>query len=198
MRYKHIKTWLFVFVGTLAVASGAASFFAQQKTLYNGLEPLKQLKGNFAQTSVLSAQPTTIPQAAAQAAAPEIQTPPAEIPAESQQTAEPQQTPALIKPVSSPCGADEKPVIKNSQISGCTKINTPLQITNYQLSTNSLAPKIKILETQSPKIASTSPASCESQGRFTYTGEDRPGLLYGMCIDCLTTQFAANDGACKK
>lgn len=182
MRDKHIKTWLFVFVGTLMVASSAASFFAQQKTLYKGLEPLGK---NFAQASVFTAADEIQP--AQPAFFPQTETKKSDEPS-PKQTAAGEETPAepFFEPVASPCGASEKPIIKNSQITGCSTIST-----NYKLQTINFNPpalKIKILEAN----------TCESQGRFTYTGEDQPGLLYGMCIDCLTTQFAANGGKCKK
>lgn len=158
------------------VASGAASFFAQKKTLYKGLEPLQW---NFAKASVLTAEEWSAQPAlsSAQIALPPVQAeikPAAEAPLQEQQT---------FEPVVSPCGANEKPIIKNSQIAGCSKENTPV----VSVQNNIPALKIKVLDAQ---------PSCESQGRFTYTGEDRPGLLYGMCIDCLTTQFASNGEKC--
>jgi len=39
--------------------------------------------------------------------------------------------------------------------------------------------------------------SCESKGKFTYTGPDLPGLLYGMCINCETMKFTKNGNRCK-
>lgn len=40
--------------------------------------------------------------------------------------------------------------------------------------------------------------TCESRGEFTYTGSDRPGLLYGMCITCDTKTFAGNGFRCSE
>ncbi len=186
MKDKNIKTWLFIFVGTLAVSSGAASFFAQQKTLYKGLEPLQW---NFTKASALTADEIQPAQLAQPASFSQTEIKKSEEPFQKQIEAV-EETPAKLslEPVASPCGSDEKPVIKNSQIAGCAAVS---------VRSNPPAPKIKILENSSLRENPPSAETCESQSRFTYTGEDRPGLLYGMCIDCLTTQFAANGGKCK-
>ncbi len=39
--------------------------------------------------------------------------------------------------------------------------------------------------------------SCESKGKFTYTGPDRKGLLYGTCIPCETQKFLESGRTCK-
>lgn len=45
---KKIKHWLLVFVATLAISGGIASFFAQEMTLYRGNEPLEKVEGSVA------------------------------------------------------------------------------------------------------------------------------------------------------
>ncbi len=184
MRDKNIKTWLFVFVATLVVTSGGASFYAQKQTFYKGLEPLQW---NFAKASSLTVEENTLE------FLPAVEPKPVEQPQPVSPT--PTNEPKIVaevEPVSSPCRGAGVPIIKNGQIRGCTGAKTTAEVFQDQsTSVVSFAPKIKIIELQAP-------LSCESQGRFTYTGEDQPGLLYGMCIDCLTTEFAANGGKCKK
>lgn len=181
MKNTHKKIWILLSVAALMVSSGAASFAAQKRTFYKGLEPLK---GSFAKASVLDAPATNKTETAEQPAQPVapavLQTPPETLAA--QPPPRPESIPlsqpvSATEPVPSPCGEGQIPTIKNSQITGCSNI---AEQTHYQLPTINYklapAPKAKIIERQ--------PApSCESAGRFTYTGEDRPGLLYGMCID---------------
>lgn len=65
--------------------------------------------------------------------------------------------------------------------------------------------KIKRKQTQKTNIVAQAPApqkpapapTCEEKGSFTYTGPDRPGLLYGMCIACETKQFIWTNGKCE-
>lgn len=174
MKDKNLKTWLFIFVATLVVTSGGASFYAQKQGFYKGVEPQQW---NFAKASALTVEENaTVPNFF-----PAVTEAPTNEPPKTEAKVVAEKIVAEVEPVSSPCRGQEVPVIKNGQIQRCTGTKP--------------APKIKIIELQTPPLQA--PLSCESQGRFTYTGEDQPGLLYGMCIDCLTTQFAANEGRCK-
>lgn len=176
-------------MATLTVTSGAASFYAQNQTFYKGIEPQQW---NFAKASALTVEenataPKFLP---ALLASPVLPAPTNESPeTESRVVAE--KIVAKIEPVSSPCHGEEVPMIKNGQIQRCTGTTPAISFAPKP------APKIKIIEFQSPKTSPAPAPSCESQGRFTYTGEDQPGLLYGMCIDCLTTEFVRNGSKCK-
>lgn len=174
MNDRHAKIWLSIFIFTLAVVGGSASFFASEgKTFFKGLEPLRDV----IPASVLDAPTENAEQVALQI--PEIQT--AQEPFIRTKTA-----------VASPCPPGETPVIKNGKIESCGRkheekkpeLPKPTVIISAPLPPG---PKVRIL---------TLPSSCESQGRFTYTGPDRPGLLYGMCIDCGTNIFIMNGGKC--
>lgn len=197
MSDRHIKIWISVFVFTLAIVGSGASFFATKgKTFYKGVEPLeKQVSGikyqvseveDVVKTSVLHVEE-------------DINEEPPEAIAEPPQA----RTAAVV----SPCPSGQTPIIKNGQVAGCSspeEKKSVLQQVPVKISAPlPPAPKVKILTepniTVNPLQPSTLyplPSSCESQGLFTYTGPDRPGLLYGMCIDCGTNIFILNGGKC--
>lgn len=98
-------------------------------------------------------------------------------------------TPAAPKPVASLCGQNEVPVIKNSQFAGCKMLIVPAETVQpvVQTPATPAAPKV---------TRALQPQTCESKGKYTYTGPDRPGILYGTCITCLTTDFVSHGGKC--
>lgn len=49
--------------------------------------------------------------------------------------------------------------------------------------------------TPTPPPAAT---TCESQGKYTYTGDPKPGMRFvGMCIECPMAQYQANNYTCR-
>lgn len=160
---KKIKIWLSAFVFTLMTVGGAASYVAQKNVLYRGL----QAQDN-AYASVLNSEEISrslplpnVTTVKAQSPEPEkIQ------PKKIKPAAVVQKIYTKINPVKSPCEGGS-PIIKNSQIVGCTVSNITAQ-----------------------------PTTCESNGRYTYTGPDQPGITYGSCIDCETTKYILNKNKC--
>lgn len=202
MKKHHIKIWLAALVISLTAVSVFASYYAQNKTYYRGEErprgandiaSLGDLK-NQLYTSILNVDEkgsesnvgdaeqngTNLPiwhleEKKTGEIADKSAISPATVP----------EIPATPKPVSSLCGKNEVPVIKNSQFAGCKMLSLPAQQAKQAQPV-----KIQVTRTQAP-------ATCESKGKFTYTGPDRKGILYGMCIDCLTTDFVTHGGKCK-
>lgn len=178
MNDRQIKIWLSVFVFTLMAVGGGASYFAQGRTFFKGLEPLReQESGNREQlyASVLNAEAESLEQ-----------TPEEE---DMQEAAVEEKPEPKTQPVSSPCGSGEKPKIKNGEITGCsTEPKNPEPVKQLKP-----GPKVKIIENIEPPPF----PSCASQDKFTYTGPDRPGLLYGMCIECEMNSFIIHGGRCQ-
>lgn len=49
-----------------------------------------------------------------------------------------------------------------------------------------------------PAFNEVDDSTCESEGIWTYTGPDRPGLLSGMCIECSTQDYILSNGTCTR
>ena len=198
MKKHHIKIWLAALVISLTAVSVFASYYAQNKTYYRGEErprgandtaSLGDLK-NQLYTSILNVDENVNDAVKTGTNLPiwhleekktgEI----ADTSAISPATV--RELPTAPKPVAPLCGQNEVPVIKNSQFAGCKMLSLPSQ-SAQQTQPVQIAP---VTRTQAP-------ATCESKGKFTYTGPDRKGILYGMCIDCLTTDFVTRGGKCK-
>lgn len=176
----------------LMAVGGFASYLSQKNVFYKGVEKLEI--GKQMQAAAIFADSSYDALTDANFAAPDA----ANEPAAAQPAAQPTQTQS--QPVEPPCAAGETPVIKDNEIAGCTsnKIKRPQQ---PQTETPNPAPdkvvvSAKSLQTTPEAPLPPPPPSCESQGKYMYTGEDIPGLLYGMCIDCLTTDFVANGNKC--
>ena len=64
------------------------------------------------------------------------------------------------------------------------------------------APAPVILPVVVESVATPAPVkkaeTCEEKGKFTYTGPDRPKLIYGMCISCTTKEYILGNGSCPK
>lgn len=200
MQNKYIKTWLSIFVISLAIVGGTASYAARGKMFYKGIE--KQVSGIRHKVSEL--------EDAAKTSVLHVEEEDSVIPAEAGISSENDITPKM-QPVAPPCVAGENPVIKNGRVSGCSsreekKPEPPPQVPVKISAPLAPAPKVKILSEPSAALQPTinyklstlnpQPSSCESSGLFTYTGPDRPGLLYGMCLDCPANAFILNGGKC--
>ena len=99
--------------------------------------------------------------------------------------------------VAAPCQDRGVPILKDGKIAGCSQDSTLGTVPISAQKALPLAkpgPVVKIIEENS--MEASLPLSCESQKRYTYTGEDRPGILYGMCLDCGTASFIKNGGRC--
>lgn len=218
MNDKQIKLWIGICVVTLMLAGAAVSFFAQKNTFYKGLEPLdvrsaqaSVLNADFMESEDIVSADTEILDKLSQLS-----------PTETLRTLKRNETPQAekIEPVKSFCGQGQIAALRNGKIIGCSleKIEkktpafvipapdrsqgqSPAEI-QHEVPSLPPAPKIKIIDTASPTPApAPAPAlpalpTCESQGFFTYTGPDRPGLLYGMCIQCPTQEFVLSGGNC--
>lgn len=122
MQNKHLKLWLIGSLVTLMIVGAAASFVAQGKNFYKGLEKLtpaqtKAPKFNRnVQTSVLTQDKTDFEELNKKRLGKTVvtQTSPA-APVAPATTNTPQ------KQISSPCEINEIPIIKNSSVAGCAQ-----------------------------------------------------------------------------
>lgn len=191
---KQIKIWISTFVFTLTVVGGGVSFFATRgKTFYKGME--KQVSSvRYQVSAVQDAAKTSV----------------LHMKKEKEEKRE-INIKYQVSAVTSPCSNGEILVIKNGQVAGCSsrekkeKKIEPQPQTPVKISAPPPpGPKVKILKEPSVevnastnyKLPTTNFSSCESKDSFTYTGPDRPGLLYGMCIDCETNNFIIYGGKC--
>jgi len=197
---------------------GAASFFASQgKTFFKGLEGIRDEGSgmrNQGYVSILNVETESFRETLERSFESSTEENASTIIVEENNEAK-------IQPVNAPCSHGETPIIKNGKIESCgRKEIEPQKLPKPKAAKGKPAllpgPKVKILTESSmeasaaPKLPETAslqptilkqvqdnlPPSCESQGKFTYTGPDRPGLLYGMCIDCETQKFIWSNGSC--
>lgn len=199
---KNIALWTSLGLGSLVLFSGLISFTAPKSVFYKGLDEL----GSQAQASVLSA-PTHLDSAVADGInfndivkenSARVATPVSETSAPTSINDAPQliidttkiavpTADAASMPAPISCTGSETPIIQNGDVVGCSPAPT-------------LAPTSARTSQDAAPVAAIAPAparqTCESQNLFTYTGSDRPGLLYGMCIQCTTDVYLNTGGKC--
>lgn len=188
---KQIKIWVFIFVLALMTAGGISSLLAQKNSLYRGNEPATAIKvpvwnsstyASVINTNVQENQnETSIQQLTATVsnAAKALQEG-VEIFKEAAQNYQQSQKQTLTnfsnekakKVLAETVG--EAPKVKAAPAAPAVQKAQKAQ----KIATKVVgpAPKVKIINEPAE------PLSCEAQGKTTYKGEDKPGLLYGMCI----------------
>lgn len=195
MKDKQMKLWITMLVLVLMFVGAGVSYAVKNTSFYRGLESAIDQTSASAQASVLLAgEPDIgyIMNIAKEDKAEKL------IDSKVWENAQKYMPPAAPKSVTvdqTSCPSGSMPIVKDSKIVGCTGDEKKVKITNSALFAEETIQEAKIIKS-APVAQPTTKISCESRGKFTYTGPDMPGVLYGMCIDCLTTDFLANGRSC--
>lgn len=172
-----IKIWFAAFVITLATAGGAASYAAKEQMFYKGTEKMERAEiagiGAIGQASVLDADRHSEPPLREDKLREESPATPPVIASEPRHSERSEESSSLW-PFNSSAPSPLRPSVSPTP-SPCATDNT--------------------LVIKDGKFAGCRSA-CEAEGKHTYVGPDRPGLLYGRCIECDTATFLINGGTC--
>lgn len=192
---KQIKFWLSTFVIGLMAVGGLASYLANQNTLYKGMEPLKE---NVAMASVLDASADTLP-----AYQIEVTNERAQAEALYALSGFMDKGSEVLKATKEKIAKSLVEISKAPESAEKIKIPRPEILpaaTTYTAQDFSCAPNDTPIVQDSKVVgcvlSDPSALYCESQGRYTYTGNEHQGIQYGMCLDCQTAEFIKNGYKC--